>query len=142
MLVVVVVGLVAEGCRRLCLASGGGSSEVTGVDLVDLGADVGGATLNADVGGVGPDADAGGVTLNADAGGVGPDADAGGVIHGVDGGPATVPAEGVGENDEAGGAVGGEEEIRCACSGHGGEGSVTFAEVSWGEGRREKRGGF
>ena len=96
--------------------------------------DPGGVTLNADVGGAGPDAEGGGVTPNADAGGVGPNAEAGGVTPNPD-------AEGASENDEAGGAVGGEEEIRCASPGHGGEGGVTFAEVSLGEGRRAKRGG-
>ena len=144
MLVVGVIGVVAEGCRRLCRAkSGGGSSEPTGVGLVDLGADAGGVTLDADAGGVGPDADAGGVTLGAGVGGVTLDADAGGVTHRVDGGPATAPAEngGASENKEAGGAVGGEGEIRCACSGHGGGGSVTFAEVSWRLGWGREKGG-
>ena len=109
-----VIGVVAEGCRRLCRAkSGGGSPEPSGVRLVDLG---------------------------ADAGGVGPGADAGGAMDRVGGGPATAPAEGGGasEDKEAGGAV--EGEIRCACSGHGGGGGVTFAEVSWRLGK-EKKGG-
>ena len=111
-----VIGVVAEGCRRLCWAkSGGGSSERSGVRLVDL---------------------------DADAGGVGPDADAGGAMDRVGGGPATAPAEGGGasEDKEAGGAV--EGEIRCACSGHGGGGGVTFAEVSWRLGKEKKGGGF
>ena len=123
-LIVVVVGAVAEGCKRLCQAkNGGGSPVATGMDLVDL------------------DADTGEETLDADAGGVRLDADAGGVTHRVDGDPSTAPVDnaGAGEDDGAGGVVKEEGEIRCACSGHGSGGCVTFAEVScklgWGRGR-------
>ena len=122
----------AEGCRRLCRVKGGaGASEETVVGLVDPG----GVVLDADVGGAGPDAEGGGVAASADAGGVGPSAEAGGVVPSPD-------AEGASGGGEAGGAVGGEEEIRCASPGHGGEGGVTFAEVSLGEGGRGKRGVF
>ena len=123
----------AEGCRRLCRVKGGaGASEETVVGLVDPG----GVVLDADVGGAGPDAEGGGVAASADAGGVGPSAEAGGVVPSPD-------AEGASGGGEAGGAVRGEEEIRCASPGHGGEGGVTFAEVSLGEGRgARRRGGF
>ena len=105
-LMVIVVGAMAEACKRLCRAKNGGGAPVpTGMDLVDL------------------DADAGGVTL---------DADAGGVTHQIDGDPPTAPVDnvGAGEDDGAGGAVKEEGAIRCACSGHGSGGCVTFAEVS------------
>ena len=90
---IIVVGLAAEGCRRLCEARegcGGGSFEGTVVDLVDLG----GAASNAGVGGAGPDAGGGGVTPNADAGGVGPNAEVGGVAPNPDAEGATEDAEG------------------------------------------------
>ena len=60
------------------------------------------------------------------------DTDAGGVTHQIHGDPPTAPVDNAGasEDDGAGGAVKEEGVIRCACSGHGSGGCVTFAEVS------------